>query len=104
MKLSYQILLAFALIIILSVADSYTNYRLSLQVEKNIEFLSKSEAVIRNSNIIHKSIIQMQSSFRGYLLTGDSTFLDSYYEGLRQVPGYFKTQKQIIPDNGRQLL
>ncbi len=86
MKLSTQILLAFSIITLLSIADSYTNYLLSLKVEKNTHFISESEAVIRNSNIIHKSIIEMQSAFRGYLLTDDSTFLDPYYNGINNVP------------------
>ena len=42
MKLSTQILLAFTLVILLSVADSYTNYNLSIKVQRNSQFLSKS--------------------------------------------------------------
>jgi len=87
MKLSTQTLLTFCIVIILSVADTQTNYRLSLKVERNIKFLSKSEAIIRNSNKIHTSIIQTHSAFRGYLLTDDTTFLDLYYEGIKVVPG-----------------
>ncbi len=102
MKLSTQILLAFFVVVILSVADTYINYRLSLKVEKNIEFLSKSEAIIRNSNKIHQSIIQMQSAFRGYLLTDDTSFLDLYYEGLKVVPGYFTEQRDLIKENEKQ--
>ena len=97
MKLSIQILLAFATIITLSVADSYTNFLLSKKVQRNSEFLSNSEAVIRNSNKIHKAIIDMQSSFRGYLLTNDSTFLDAYYNGMKIVPVYLREQKKLFP-------
>ncbi|HEX8577787.1 MAG TPA: ATP-binding protein [Flavobacterium sp.] len=102
MKLSTQILLAFAVIIILSVADSYTNFLLSKKVQRNSEFLSKSEAVIRNSNKTHKVIIDMQSSFRGYLLTNDSTFLDAYYKGAKTVPVYLKEQKKLFPNSSVQ--
>jgi len=102
MKLSTQILLTFCIVIILSVADTYSNYLLSLKVERNIAVVSKSEAVIQNSNKIHKTIIQMQSGFRGYLLTDDSSFLDLYFEGLDVLPAYFEEQRDLIKDNTKQ--
>ncbi|HEX8270563.1 MAG TPA: ATP-binding protein [Flavobacterium sp.] len=102
MKLSTQILLAFAIIILLSVADSYTNYLLSRKVKENSQFLSKSEAIIRNSNRMHKNIISMQSAFRGFLLTQDPTFLDSYYAGLNNVPQFTSEQERLVVGNLQQ--
>jgi CHASE3 domain sensor protein len=102
MKLSTQILLAICLVLLLSVAESYANYLLSLKVERNTQFLSKSEAIIRNSNRIHKAIIEMQSGFRGYLLTNDSAFLEPYYKGLKDAPGLINEQKQFIKQNKSQ--
>ncbi len=102
MKLSTQILLAFSCVTILSIADSYTNYLLSLKVERNMQFLSKTEAVIRNSNKIHKTVIEMQSAFRGYLLTDDTSFLDPYYSGLKSAPFLFDEQKKLINENQSQ--
>lgn len=99
MKLSAQIILAFTLVILLSAADSYTNYRLSLKVNLNSQFLSHSEAVIRNSNKTHRTILEMQSAVRGYLLTGDTTFLEAYYSGIKKVPIYLKEQHQLIVGN-----
>lgn len=99
MKLSTQIILAFTLIILLSAADSYTNYRLSLKVNQNSQFLSKSEAVIRNSNKTHRAILQMQSAVRGYLLTNDSTYLFPYYSGIANVPSLFIEQHTLIDSN-----
>lgn len=96
MKLSTQILLAFAVVIMLSTADSYTNYMLSEKVQRNSKFLSQSETVIRNSNKTHKRIIDMQSSFRGYLLTDDQSFLNSYYEGMTRVPILLDAQKKLV--------
>ena len=69
MKLSTQIILTFSIIILISAFDSYINYLLSLKVAPNSSFLSRSAAVIRNSNRLHTSLIEMQSTFRGYLLT-----------------------------------
>ncbi|MCP2025442.1 signal transduction histidine kinase [Flavobacterium sp. HSC-32F16] len=102
MKLSTQILLAFTLIILLSIADSYTNYRLSNKVRLNSQFLSKSESIIRNSNKTHRAILEMQSGIRGYLLTNDTAFLKAYYSGIHKVPIFFKEQEMLIGRNNKQ--
>ncbi len=103
MKLSTQILLALSIVVLLALAESFTNYRLSLKVQQNTEFLSQSEAVIRNSNRIHKTMIEMQSAFRGYLVTGDTTFISPYYSGLTNVPILMDEQKELIKENKWQL-
>ena len=102
MKLSSQILLAFLIVILLSVVDSYTNYLLSVKVKENTEFLTKSEAIIRNSGRLHKVIIEMQSAFRGFLLTADTNFLDNYDMGISSVPALFTEQKQLVKGNEGQ--
>lgn len=102
MKLSTQILLAFTVIILLSVADSYTNYMLSRKVQRNSHFLARSEEIIRNSNKTHRTIIEMQSAFRGYLLTDNEVFLDSYYKGLKSVPKLLKEQELRIGSHNKQ--
>lgn len=102
MKLSTQILVAFTMVILLSIADSYTNYLLSKKVELNSQFLARSEEIIRNSNKTHIAIIEMQSAFRGYLLTDDEAFLDRYFKGLKKVPDLIKEQQSRIGKNNTQ--
>ena len=102
MKLSTQILVAFTLVILLSIADSYTNYTLSKKVQLNSQFLARSEEIIRNSNKTHKAIIEMQSAFRGFLLTDDYTFLDLYFIGLKRVPSLIKEQQLRIGNKNDQ--
>jgi signal transduction histidine kinase len=102
MKLSTQILVAFTLVILLSIADSYTNYTLSKKVQLNSQFLARSEEIIRNSNKTHKAIIEMQSAFRGFLLTEDYTFLDLYFIGLKRVPSLIKEQQLRIGNKNEQ--
>jgi CHASE3 domain sensor protein len=103
LKLSTQILLAFSIVLFLSVIDSYTNYLLSTKVEKNTVFLQRSESIIRNSARLHRVIIEMQSAFRGYLLTGDSNFLETYHTGLREAPPIFNEQRRLVINNANQI-
>ncbi|MEP7164849.1 MAG: ATP-binding protein [Ferruginibacter sp.] len=103
MKLSTQILLAFLIVLILSIIDTASNYLLSVKVEKNTEFLNKSQEIIRNSGRLHKAMIEMQSSFRGYLLTRDSIFLEDYDKGLEDIPLLFSGQQRLLNKNSEQL-
>ncbi len=103
MKISTQIFLGFAIVIALSLIDSYLHYTLSEKVNKNSAFLANSETVIRNSSRIHKGIIDMQSAFRGFLLTGEESFLDNYYTGLQRVPELLKEERLLIRDSPSQV-
>ncbi|MFN3403192.1 MAG: ATP-binding protein [Cytophagaceae bacterium] len=104
MKLSSKIFIGFFLIILLSIIGFFVNFKLSNEVNQNMEFLSHSEAVIRNSAKLHKGIIEMQSAFRGYLLTGNSSFLQPYYDGTNTIPELFKDQKELITPDSPQAI
>src|SRR6187399_2721464 len=103
MKLSIQFLLAFSLVLLLSILDTGSNYLLALKVERNTLFLNKSQEIIRHSTALHKSMIDMQSSFRGYLLTNDDQFLDGYQIGLQTVPQLISELKSLTRSNSTQL-
>ena len=103
MKLSTQIILAFSLVIFLSVADSYTNFLLSIRVAENSAFLTTSEKIIQNSNEAHRKILGMQSGFRGFLLTSDTSFLGNFNAGLHDVPQLLAFQKSLVANNPAQV-
>lgn len=96
MKIRSQLLIGFSILILIFVLDFFVNQRLSREVLQNTAYISNSETVIRNSNMLHKEIIEMQSSFRGFLLTGQVVFLKPYYEGSSSVPSLLKQQKKMV--------
>ncbi len=103
-KISTRIILAFSLVLGLSIIDTASNYLLSLKVKENSQFLAKSQDVIRNSGRLHKAMIEMQSSFRGYLLTQDSSFLEGFKIGLNDIPGLLEEQRRLIKGNHEQIV
>ncbi len=103
MKLSTKILLAFLLVLVLSVIDTASNYVLSIKVKENSEFLNKSQDIIRNSARLHKAMIEMQSSLRGFLLSHDSTLLKEYNEALVSVPSLMNEERKLAQENVEQL-
>jgi len=104
MSIRVQLALGFFILILIFLIDFEVNQRLSNQVIKNTTYISNSETVIRNSNILHKDIIEMQSGFRGFLLTGQDVFLEPYYEGLRSVPVLLKDQLKLLSETQRKKL
>lgn len=98
MTIRLQFIIGFCLLILVFVFIFFVNQRLSKQVLTNTAYLNNSEAVIRNSNMIHKNVIEMQSAFRGFLLTEQENFLTPYYEGLKEIPSLMTSQKAMISD------
>jgi len=103
MKISTRILLAFSIVLALSAIDSVSNYLLSREVEQNIRFLNKSQDIIRNSTRLHKTIIETQNAYRGFLLTDDPDFLNSFRENLKETQLLLKDQENKVASNRAQL-
>ncbi|MBO9700411.1 MAG: CHASE3 domain-containing protein [Sporocytophaga sp.] len=103
LRLSGKIIASFSLIIIFSFISFGVNLKLSSDVNRDTEYLTKSEAIIRNSAKIHKSILEMQSNFRGYLLTENKSFLDPYYSSIKEMSGLVDEQRKLISDSPAQV-
>lgn len=102
MRLSTKIFIGFALVLTLLLVNFWVNSTLFGKVSQNAEFLTKSEMVIRNSTRLHKTMIDMQSGFRGFLLTGNEKFLEPYFNGSRDIPSIVSEQKTLITDTPLQ--
>lgn len=96
MSIKNQLFMGFSILIAIFFIDFIVNKRLSNVILKNTTYLNNSESVIRNSNILHKEMIEMQSGFRGFLLTGQEVFLEPYYEGVNSVPLLVTEQQTLM--------
>lgn len=96
MSIRNRLLTIFIMLIVFILISFFVNQSLSAEVIRNGAELNRSEAVIRNSNQIHKTMIDMQSGYRGFLLTGEDDFLKSYDEGRPQIPKLIAEQHVLI--------
>jgi len=103
LSLSAKIVIGFLLLIVCSLVSFWVNLKLSSEVIRNSEFVSRSEVVIRNSANIHKIILDMQSSFRGFLLTENKIFLQPYTDRQQELAALFAEEKQLLKGSRRQL-
>src|SRR6202012_1659126 len=44
----------------------------------------------------NRQMVEMQSSFRGYLLTGDEQLLGPFYEGERRLPALISEEQALV--------
>jgi signal transduction histidine kinase len=78
MKISTFIFVSFLVILALFSITTYINFRLSRQVTDNAEYLARSTELVRSSSQFQRNTINMVSGFRGFLLTGDKYFIQTY--------------------------
>jgi CHASE3 domain sensor protein len=78
MRISYLILLSFSFIILLFSITTYINFQQAEKVKENSEYATLSSDIVRNANRFQRNIINMVSGLRGFLITGESYFLQAY--------------------------
>lgn len=78
MKISYYILLSFGIILLLFSITTYFNIYLSRAIAENSTYLSRSTNIVRNTGRFQRNILTMVNGLRGYLLTGQRTFIVAY--------------------------
>jgi signal transduction histidine kinase len=78
MKISHLIFFGFFFILLLFTITTYINYQQSEAVKENAEYVTRSSTIVRQSNRFQRNTMNIQSGLRGYLLTGESSFMQTY--------------------------
>src|SRR3989337_3463112 len=102
MKISHLIFLGFVFILIMFTITTYMNYRQAEKVNESSEWFAKSTTVMRESNRFQRNILNMVSGLRGYLLSGEIFFIQSYDSAAQENIQILKQLKAIIPDTSAQ--
>lgn len=89
LKLSTKLFAGFVAISVLFAGVVAINYQLSRAVLRNSQRVERSTRITNEATTLLRNIIDMETGFRGYLLIGNETVLDPYYEGERNLLGRF---------------
>ena len=84
-------------------AVQFINYSLSKDVLENSNWVAQSQIIIRNSSALQRNIIDMETGFRGYLLTGDEDYLIPYVQAKDQIPSLFQSISNFVSRQPEQL-
>jgi PAS domain S-box-containing protein len=63
-----------------------------------------SYRVLYQTRICERSVIELQNNVRGYLLTGDHSFVDTFDKDRSQIDESFEQLEKLIQDNPRQVI
>ncbi len=102
MKISYTILLGFLIILLLFATTTYINYRQSEQIDASNEVLIRSSTILKHSNRFQRNILNMVSGLRGYLLTNEGFFLQSYDSAMLENDQILEELAMLITDTTTQ--
>lgn len=102
MKISHLIFLGFLSILIMFTITTYINYKQAEKVTENSEWFANSTTVMRESNRFQRNILNMVSGLRGYLLSGEHYFIQSYDSAAQENIQILKDLNSIIPDTSSQ--
>jgi CHASE3 domain sensor protein len=65
--------------------------------------ITHTHEVIAQAYRIEKQLVNMESGVRGYLITGDSNFLEPYRQALSSIDNEFNKLAHLVSDNPAQL-
>ncbi|MBP1988964.1 CHASE3 domain-containing protein [Paenibacillus eucommiae] len=99
-----KIMLGYIIIIIcLGVSVLLVTQRIS-DMQKEIDFITSHDLEVHNlTNRIEKHLLDMETGQRGYLITGDSKYLEPYNSGRNEWVQDFNRLVGLLTDNQSQL-
>ena len=65
-------------------------------------WVEHTNEVLRNISALEKGVLEAESGERGYLLTGESSYFDSYNRAQADIPKLLEAVRQAVSDNPRQ--
>jgi signal transduction histidine kinase len=102
MKISQIIILSFFVILVFFSASYYINYRLYISVTENATRFENSSLIVRNSNRFQRNYLNMVSSLRGYLVTNEISFLQTYDSAILENNEILDELHSLVPDGSEQ--
>jgi signal transduction histidine kinase len=102
MKVSGLILISFFSILLLFSISYYVNYRLYASVADNAKRLQSSSIIVRGSNRFQRNFLNMVSGLRGYLLTNEASFLQTYDSAISENKEILSELEVMVPDGSEQ--
>src|SRR3954469_14256480 len=74
----------------------------SVLVFGSLRWVDHSDQVIAAARQLQRHIVEMDNGLRGYYLTGDQSFLNSYNEAKVRVPEQILNVEDLVADNPAQ--
>jgi len=98
------VLIGISLLLVLIISDAYSNSRNFKKLQAN-EGLKQHSAELQDEiAAVEVNLLDVEAGQRGYLLTGDSSYLERYNAAVKQLPAHFARLRSDLaarPDDER---
>src|ERR1700733_13488181 len=74
----------------------------TFDLNKSLQWVDHTDRVLDQSGHLLKLLDDMESGKRGYILTGDETFLRPYLDGTKRFDPEFQALNQLVADSPTQ--
>ncbi|MBK1813033.1 response regulator [Clostridium sp. YIM B02505] len=104
LKIGQKLFLGFGivtLLMIMVIAYTYINFR---KESEAVDWSVHSYKVISESDAILTSLINMETGARGYVITGDKTFLEPFNKGKVDYQDHYTRMQELSKDSPDQLI
>jgi len=104
MKIQTKILVGFFIIIALAIFLGITVFFNTVDVSKSFTFLVEHDLeVLQNAQKLQKLVVDAETGQRGFIITGDESFLEPYNDGINGFDSLIKVEKELVSDNPSQV-
>ncbi|HEX5163845.1 MAG TPA: CHASE3 domain-containing protein [Thermomicrobiales bacterium] len=103
LSLRWKLLGSFALVLIILAGMSIAAYRTTVSNEHADDAESQTLETIDETNATYAALLDMESGYRGFLLTGQDRFLDPYFNGKRDFENLLSMLMQRSQDSSSEL-
>jgi CHASE3 domain sensor protein len=90
------VVIGISLLLALIIVDAYSNGRNFKKVQANEGLKQQSAALQDEIAAVEVNLLDVEASQRGYLLTGDSSYLERYNTALKQLPAHFASLRSEL--------
>jgi PAS domain S-box-containing protein len=104
MRLYFEkhILIGFSLAIVVLIFLSWYSFSSLQRLIHTASLLSRASRVINAAEQVMKSVVDLETGQRGYVITGDSVFLEPFKEARQQLPNHLHVLDSLTIPNLKQ--
>src|SRR5580700_10312974 len=102
LKIRRNVLIAFGLAFLALVQITYYTYRNTTLGNESANAITHTQEVLYNIEEVFAITNRAESSTRGYVITGDTSYITPSKRAAARLETYFKTLSKLVEDNPQQ--
>lgn len=103
LRLRWKLLSGFGVVLLLTTLQALYTYGVTTQNQETTRWVDHTYEVIDVANTALSGLVDMETGYRGYLVTGDEDFLEPYRQGTSASLAALEELQELTSDNPEQV-